>query len=143
MQSRFNPQTGTNIPELDLSFNTTFTLTNTVNTSDPIASADQVTIGNFGYTFNVLEGATASVDLMATLDTSLVGTPGIKVNGADFSTTPLDASPTFVIGSISFANPTGGGFVTTAVPEPSTWALLCVGVALICYKRRAARMVEA
>jgi hypothetical protein len=126
----------TNIPELNFTFKTKFTLVNTPNTPDPIASADQVTIGDFGYTFNVLEGATASVDIMMVLDTSLVGTPGKgSVNYSDPEPGPLDPSPIFTIGKLSLANPTGGGFVTQ-VPEPSTWLLLLSGmVAILCRKR--------
>ena len=125
----------TNIPELDFTFKTKFTLINTPNTDDPIASADQVSIGSFGYTFNVLEGITASVDVMATLNTFLQGTPGgISNNYSDFEPGPLDPSPTFVLGDISLANPTGGGFITQ-VPEPSSWFLLFLGLVIIWSRR--------
>lgn len=131
----------TNIPELDFTFKTTFSLVNTLNIDgDPDASADQVSIGAFGYTFNVLEGRTASVDVMATLDTSLVGTPAfLQANGSDFDSGPLDPSPTFIIGSISLANPSDGGFITqaTPVPEPSaTWWVVMLLSSMIFLKKR-------
>ncbi len=130
----------TNIPELDFIFKTKFTLVNTPNIDgDPAASADQVVIGSFGYTFNVLEGVTASVDVMATLNTSLVGTPGhISADGSDFDSSPLDRSPTFVVGDISLANATGGGFITQ-VPEPANWLLLMAGITFIYFRKRFAR----
>ena len=134
------PMAFTNIPELNFTFKTKFSLINTPNIAgDPAASADIVSIGDFGYSFNVLEGATASVDVMATLDTKLVGTPGkISMNYSDPESGPLDPSPIFTLGNISLANPTGGGFITQ-VPEPSTWLLLTAGIVCILLRRRAVR----
>jgi hypothetical protein len=127
----------TNIPELDFTFKTEFQLVNTPNiTGDPVASADQVTIGNFGYTFNVFEGDTASVDVMATLSTSLVGTPSKAINGSDFNAGPLDPSAVFVLESISFANPSAGGFVTNAPETGTSLWLLVIGLSAILPARR-------
>jgi hypothetical protein len=127
----------TNIPELDFTFKTTFTLTNTTNIDDdPQASADIVSIGSFGYSFHVLEGETASVDVMAILDTSLEGVPGgTSADYAERESGPLDPGPHFVIKGLSFENPGSGGFITQ-VPEPSTWMLLVVGLACISLVRR-------
>jgi len=127
----------TNIPELDFTFKTTFTLINTPNTDDdPEASADIISIGSFGYSFHVLEGETASVDVMAILDVSLTGTPGgVSVIDAERESGPLDPGPHFVIKGLSFENPGSGGFITQ-VPEPSTWMLLVVGLAFISFVRR-------
>lgn len=129
----------TNISELDFTFKTKFTLVNTPNVvGDPVASADQVTIGDFGYTFNVFEGATATVDVMATLDTSLIGTPGRgSIDGSDDNSGPLDPSPIFKVGSISLANASGGGFITQ-VPEPATWLLFMIGISLTLFRKRPA-----
>lgn len=134
------PLSFTNVPELNFTFKTKFTLVNTPNIDgDPVASADQVSIGDFGYTFNVLEGATATVDVMATLDSSLIGTPK-AANGANDDGTLLDASPTFKIGNISLANASGGGFITQ-VPEPATWLLFMVGSAATLFRRAPRRFV--
>ena len=128
----------TNIPELDFTFKTTFTLTNTPNSDDdPEASADIVSIGSFDHSFHVLEGETASVDVMAILDVSLEGTPGgtSPIHAAGQESDPLDPSPHFVIKGLSFENPSSGGFITQ-VPEPSTWVLLVAGLAFISFVRR-------
>jgi hypothetical protein len=79
-----------------------FSLINTTNTSDPIASADIVSLVSGGFTlssFNVFEGQSASADLLVKFTTS----------GND-------------IQIVGFGNPSGDGFVTggTSVPEPFT-----------------------
>ena len=132
------PVSFTNIPELNFVFKTKFTLVNTLNIDgDPIASADQVTIGDFGYTFNVLEGVTATVDIMATLDTSLIGTPGRgSTDGSDFDPGPFDPRFIFKVGNISLANASGGGFITV-VPEPAIWLLFVIGIAFTLSRKRA------
>ena len=134
----------TNIPELNFSLNTKLTLVNTPNVAGALqASADQVSLGSYGYTFNVLEGATASVDVMATLNTSLAGSPGgIGANGADYAPTSLTAGPTFTLGDISLANPTGGGFISQ-VPEPTTGLLMLAGLGALWNARRARRGTDA
>ncbi|SFN39916.1 hypothetical protein SAMN05216386_0812 [Nitrosospira briensis] len=63
-----------NVPEKNLVLETPFHLTNTPNVDDPVAAADFVSIGNFNFTFNVFEGNTASVDILATLSTGLTAT---------------------------------------------------------------------
>jgi hypothetical protein len=79
----------------------TFALINTPNTSDPIASADTVSLVLGGLTlssFNVLEEQTASADLLARFTTS----------GADLEI-------------VGFGNPSTGGSVGgQPVPEPFT-----------------------
>jgi hypothetical protein len=108
------PLTFDNVPEKNFTLKTTFSLVNTPNTDDPIASADTVTIGNYGYTFNVLEGNTASADIYATLSTGLSVTPsGANING-DFSSGPLDPSGNYTLSIVALSNPSNGGFIKAA-----------------------------
>lgn len=125
-----------NIPELDFIFQTTFSLINTLNIDGyPQASADQVFIGDFGYTFNVLEGYTASVDINAILNASLQGMPSPStINGSDYDAGLFDPSPIFTISDISFSNPTEGGSIS-AVPEPASWMLFLIGALPILSRR--------
>jgi hypothetical protein len=126
-----------NVPEKNLDLGTRFMITNTLNTSDPIASADFVTLGNFPYTFNVIEGDTASVDLMATLTTGLAGSPsGVSADSLVFSG-PFDPSPNYTLQIVGLANPTPGGFLAPSIPLPpaawsglATLATLAVGATL-------------
>ncbi len=117
-----------NVPENDFTLSTAFSLVNTPNTSDPLASADQVSIGSWGYTFNVLEGATATVDIMAQLSTTLVPSTSGTENGAarrgDF---PFEAAPSYTLSIVGLTNATSGGSVTP-IPEPGTVALYCLGL---------------
>jgi len=69
----------TNVPEKNFDLNIPLTIVNTVNTSDPIASADYVTINGYGFTFNVLEGTTAAVDIYAKLTTGLSAIPNVTM----------------------------------------------------------------
>lgn len=122
-----------NVPEKDTSFTTSFGLVNTPNTDDPIASADYVTIGNYGFTFNVLEGDTASVDLMAELSTGLNASPtgtADSLIGPD----PFEPSPNYQLTIVGLSNPSSGGF-TTSVPEPSTLELFASGSLLLLFLR--------
>lgn len=103
-----------NVPEKNFPLKTNFSLINTTNTSDPVASADQVVIGNAGYRFDVLEGATAAVDLYGTLSTGLSVTPlGAEENSAS-STGPFDPGGDFQLKITSITSPTSGGIVTAA-----------------------------
>jgi hypothetical protein len=101
----FNDDAGRNFTHHDtLSINTTPN-----STGDPIADADFVwfTTGNFPYTFNVAEEATASVDIMAKL------------------------APTGdQLQLISLTNPTEGGSVGV-IPEPEIYALFLAGLGLM------------
>jgi hypothetical protein len=130
-----------NIAEKNFTLSSTFSLVNTPNTSDPVASADQVSMGSWGYTFNVLEGATASVDVMATLTTGLSGaTSGVETGAALRSQSGFDGSPNYTLTIVGLVNATDGGFVTS-VPEPSTYALMLGGLVLV--GRRVARRSSA
>ena len=117
-----------NVPEKDFVLSTQFSMVNTLNTDDPAASADQVSIGSWGYTFNVLEGATATVDVMAKLSTGLVPSSDGTENGAaragDF---PFEIAPGYAFSIVELANPSAGGSVTP-IPEPDVWVLLCIGL---------------
>jgi hypothetical protein len=104
----------TNVPEKNFTLNTPITLINTPNTSDPVASADTVSLGNFGYAFHVDEGDTASVEVFATLSTNLTGTPsGVKEDSLYSSTDTLGSNPTYALDIVGLENPSSGGFVTT------------------------------
>ena len=111
-----------NIPEKNFTLPSVFTLINTSNTDDPVASADQVLIGDWGYTFNVLEGNTASVNVLAKLTTTLSGTAaGVESGAALSSERGFNPSPDYILTVVGLSDPTSGGFVTaTPVPEPST-----------------------
>jgi hypothetical protein len=113
----------TNIPEKNFTLTTPFTLVNTLNTSDPIASADFVSLDNFGFTFNVLEGSTASVNILAKLSTGLaVSRDGTSTDAALRGAEFFDAEPSYNLTIVGLSNASPGGFITSAqsVPEPFT-----------------------
>ena len=104
----------TNVPEKDFTLSVPLTLVNTPNTSDPIASADTVSFGNFGYSFHVEEGDAATVDLYATLSSSLAGSPA--GTGTDSLYSPNDnlgSNPNYTLDIVGLKNASTGGFVTT------------------------------
>lgn len=127
-----------NVPEKNLVLNTIFNIVNTLNTADPIASADYVSIGDYGYTFNVLEGATASADIFAKLSTGLTALPsGALPSGAElFSSGPFDPSPDYTLTLLGFENPSSGGFVVNPVPEPSTFLMIFLGLMFLLWWQR-------
>lgn len=122
-----------NISEANFTMHTPMSIVNSPNTDDPIASADFVSMTGFPYTFNVLEGASASVDVMAKLTPKLKLTPAGVGGGApgknpatDFLSGPQGYELTFM----GFANPTTGGFVPN-VPEPSEGLLVLSGLVVV------------
>jgi hypothetical protein len=100
----------TNVPEKNFIFTTTISINTTENTTDPVASADQVRFANNGPQFNVQEGNTASADLFMTLSTGLTLPAGSGFDSA-FSASPFDPSPNFNVTSVGLANASPGGFV--------------------------------
>jgi hypothetical protein len=98
------------VPENDFIYHERLSINTTPNsTGDPVADADFVwfTTGNFPYTFNVAEEATASVDIMAEL------------------------APTGdQLQLVSLTNPTEGGSVGV-IPELETYALFLAGLGLM------------
>jgi hypothetical protein len=105
----------TNVPEMNLTLKTTFNITTTPNTSDPVASADYVTIGNYGFTFDVEEGQTASADIYATLSTGLQVTQTSASSDASLASSfSVDPSAGYTLNIVGVTNPTGGGFVRAA-----------------------------
>lgn len=125
-----------NVPEKNFGLKAKMVLTNTPNTSDPKASADQVSIGGFNFTFNVLEGATATVDLMGKLTTGLTALPtGAKPSGAElFDSLPFDSDPFYSLILTRFANPSAGGFIG-ALPEPSNMLVFALGLVILLQMR--------
>lgn len=121
-----------NIPEKNIVLSKNLSIVNTTNTSDPIASADFVTIDDFGFTFNVLEGATAAVDLIATLTTSVVPVAsGAVPTGAELaSLNQFDPDPIFQLSLVGFRNPSQGGFIG-ALPEPSSFLLAALAGSIV------------
>jgi hypothetical protein len=113
-----------NVPEKDFDLLTYFSIVNTLNTDDPIASADYVTIGDYGYTFNVLEGGTASVHLLGELSTDLTGSPAGTAGDSLFSSQPFDPNPHYRLTIVGLSDPSTNGFVSTTVPEPITVQLV-------------------
>lgn|GEM_PF-4776211 len=129
-----------NVPEKNFALSTQLGLVNTINTDDPIASADYVTIGDYGFTFNVLEGAMASVDLMAELSATLTSTSlGTGPADSAFSSTPFNSSPNYVLTIVGLENVTSGGFTTGTVAEPSTVAIITLGLLFMMELQRRAR----
>ena len=129
----------TNVVEANFSYHSRLTIVNTPNTDDPIASADFVyfSVGGFPYSFNVLEGGLASVDVMAKLTPSLALTPaGLGASLADKDPDarldPYVAG--FEVTLVGFANATGDGFVQ-AVPEPGTWLMFALGLCVLVARR--------
>lgn len=112
-----------NVPEKNFDISSRFLINNTTNTADPIASADSVSLGRWPFIFNVLEGASASVNILARFTTTLSGSPS-GTNAAPFSDDPFDLSPNYELEIIGLIDPSEGGFVTGAVPEPSTYGLV-------------------
>jgi hypothetical protein len=109
---------------------TAFAINNTLNTSDPNASADFLSIGDFGFTFHVLENATASVDVIGMLTTGLdaIASGTDMPSGADlFSTGPFDPTGGYMLSIVGLSDPSSGGFVRR-VPEPSTITLCALGL---------------
>ena len=132
-----------NVPEKNFDLNTEFGLVNTPNTNNPYASADYVTIGNYGYTFDVFEGATARVDIYAKLTTNLSGYPAGTGNvDSVMSTNPFEPSPEYILTIVGLGTPSSGGFTTSSVPEPAMLpAVLAalVAIALAIFRRRLLR----
>ncbi|SEL89348.1 PEP-CTERM protein-sorting domain-containing protein [Roseateles sp. YR242] len=121
----------TNVTEANLTYHSQLSITNTPNTDDPVASADFVrfTNGAFSNTFNVVEGGTATADLMARLTPVLGVTPALVGGGdKDPNTMPGLAVLGFELELIGFANATAGGFVTSVIPEPATMVLWMAGL---------------
>ncbi len=139
------------------------TINNTLNTSDPIASADFVTIApppglssGFGNNFHVLEGEMATATLVGIITRSEI--PGAfrtmpinLPNNKPFFEVPKDlpiGSPPpdqplrreFVLNLLGFGEVVDGkGFITsTSVPEPSTLlgTVFALGVGLWSTKRK-------
>jgi hypothetical protein len=120
-----------NVSELNFVYHAGMSINNTPNTDDPIASADFVRFaaGSFSDSFNVLEGASASADLMAKLTPVLQITPSMV---GDKDGTSVPDSLVFIgydLQLLALANPTAGGFVTAAaIPLPGTLALMLIGM---------------
>ncbi len=120
-----------NVPELNFVYHAGLVINTTPNTADPVASADSVSFvnGSFSNTFNVLEGASATADLMARLTPVLQITPSLA---GDKDPGRLPDELVFVgyeLQLLGLANPSAGGFVTTAaVPLPGSLALMLIGL---------------
>lgn len=101
----------------------TLQLINTSNGGiDPAADADFVLFqsGGFSGSFHVFEGATASIPLMAEL------TAGATLIAEKQLTDAGGLSSPFTLQISGFGDVSGGGFVTTDVPEPGTIWLLAL-----------------
>ena len=120
-----------NVPEDNFVYHAGLVINTTPNTADPIASADSVSFvaGSFGNTFNVLEGTSATADLMARLTPVLQITPSLV---GDKDPDRLPDQLVFVgyqLQLVGLANPSDGGFVTTAaVPLPGSLSLFLIGL---------------
>ncbi len=132
-----------NVAEANFTYNTRLSINNTINTNDPIASADFVSFvrGSFSESFNVEEGRTASVDLMAKLTPTL----GVSTGGGG-DKDPFGVPDTPVLGFgvelAGFANPTVGGFVS-AVPEPEQYAMFGLGLLVVLAHTKKRRNIDA
>lgn len=120
-----------NVPEKDFTLASLFTLVNTPNSDDPEASADQVSLGQWGFVFNVLEGSTATVDVMAKLSTGLDPSSAGTQSGASLAgANPFNTPPNYTLTIVGLNNPSSGGFVTS-VPEAEVWALFPAGLLVV------------
>lgn len=127
-----------NVSELNFTYHAGMSINNTPNTSDPVASADFVKFaaGSFHNSFNVLEGASASADLMARLTPVLKVNPGLAGDKDPFGFPDGLSLIGYDLELVALANPTAGGFVT-GVPLPGTMSLLAIGwLALLIGRRR-------
>ena len=104
----------TNVPEKNFVLDSSVTLINTPNTDDPVASADTVSLGGYGYSFHVEEGDSASVDVYATISTGLSGsTAGVVADSRLSSSDTLGTNPGYSLNIVGLENASSGGFVTT------------------------------
>ncbi|MFA9219536.1 MAG: hypothetical protein ACEQSK_20865, partial [Sphingomonadaceae bacterium] len=120
-----------NVSEVNFTYHAGMSINNTPNTDDPIASADFVRFaaGSFSDAFNVLEGRSATADLMARLTPVLQITPSL-IGDKDASSVP-DALVLvgYDLQLVALANPSAGGFVTAAaMPVPDSLSLLLIGL---------------
>lgn len=120
-------------------------LINTLNTSDPVASADYVSFTSGGFTsaFNVFEGASASADLYAKFVSGSVIPSSVPGNSGKSLASPLDFPYISTIGIeiLGFGDASEFGFIegddfsggnsSNIVPEPSTISLFMVGLFLV------------
>lgn len=115
-----------NVPELDISKAFTLNINNTFNNSSPSASADTASIAGYNYTFHVNEGGTASVALLGALNTNLALGP-VSTQRSMSLPDGANTDNAYALSFAGFRNVIGDGFITSAVPEPSTWAMMIVG----------------
>lgn len=125
-----------NAPENDQTDTVSFSLVNTPNSSDPVASADflSFTFGGTTSTFNVLEGRSASADLVAVFIAGAVQQSTVANRTGKSLDEPLDFPPfsPLSLNILGFGNPSDFGFVTTTpVPLPAPALLLAAGLAAI------------
>jgi hypothetical protein len=96
---------------------TALNIATTVNDGTAAQNADFIGFSGLSQTFNVLENATASVDIYGYIN-----------NNAQL-----------VIGGVSL-NPGGGGYIANGgVPEPATWAIMLLGVGMVGFAARRRR----
>ena len=162
---------GTGADSIDLFLNFTFdnaiennqqlsaglSLINTLNTSDPVASADYVSFTSGGFTsaFNVFESASASADLFARFMSGSVIPSSVPGNSGKSLASPLDfpSISALRIEMLGFGDASDFGFIegddfsggnpTNPVPEPSSISLLITGLLLSRYRRPGKRGVKA
>ena len=126
-----------NVSDLNFVYRAGMSINNTPNTSDPIASADFVkfSAGSFGASFNVVEGASASADLMARLTPVLMLTPGMVGDKNPFEVPDALSFIGYNLELVALANPSAGGFVTD-IPLPGSLPLLLIALAAVRLSRR-------
>lgn len=133
-----------NASENDLTETVSFSLVNTPNTSDPQASADFVSFsfGGTNKTFNVLEGQSASADLIGIFNaTGFAGNGLANVSGKSFDDPFIfPNSSGLSLSILGFGDPSEFGFVTgdpvAAVPLPSGILLLSGALGALMAARR-------
>ena len=103
----------TNVPEKDFVLTVPITIVSTPNTDDEAASADTISLGNYG-SFHVLEGKSATVDIFGKLSTGLVAsTAGASRDDVFSPDDVIDPLPGFGLQVTGLQSESVDGFISS------------------------------
>jgi hypothetical protein len=108
-----------NVSELDFTYHVEMNV---------IGNSISYTLDGITYTFTVKEGTSASTDVIGKLVPKLDAYIVETVNGVDTVGWKIVGYDLLLLG---FANPTAGGYVTSSIPEASSWLMFLFGLAVI------------